>query len=52
MVMLWAILIRQENTKQIYVTSAKFVNIGAISLKYLKICDNVFLFVKSVLTGT
>ena len=42
MVVLWAILNSQENRKPIYVTSAKIVNNGAKSLKYVKSCDNIF----------
>jgi hypothetical protein len=42
MVMLWAILIGQENKEPIYVTSAKIINNGAIISKYVKICDNIF----------
>jgi hypothetical protein len=50
MFMLWAILMGQGNTKPIPVTSAKIINTGAISLKYVKICVNVYLFVKAMLT--
>jgi hypothetical protein len=40
--MLWAILFGQDNTKSINVTSAKVINNGEISLKYVKICYNIF----------
>jgi hypothetical protein len=35
--MLWAILIGQENTKPIYVTSSEIIKNGAISSKYVKL---------------
>lgn len=42
MVMLQATLNGQENKKPIYVKRAKIINNGAISLKYVKSCDNIF----------